>query len=75
MVSSLGEFWGWSKVRDERGRCRGLGKDGIEKRCFEVYVLGRIRGRKISPAPREDQPKRSCTRSGRTASQAVMRMA
>ncbi len=42
---------------------------------ISVYILGRIKGRKISPAPREDQPKRSCTRRGRTASQAVMRMA
>ncbi len=36
---------------------------------------GRIRGRKIRPPPREDQEKRVETRRGRTASQAVRRMA
>lgn len=36
--------------------------------------LGRTKGRNISPAPREFQPKSLATRSGRVASQLVIRM-
>ena len=74
-ISSLGKDWGGGgRVMAGEG-IAVLVKPGFGRCCSELYVLGRIRGRNISPAPREDQPKRSCTRRGRTASQAVMRMA
>ena len=36
--------------------------------------VGRINGRNVRPAPRDDQPKRALVRRGRTASQDVRMM-